>query len=408
MIKKLTRTNMILITGVLLVAAFIGWKIYQKAKGSAGGPGAGGIAVAVEIAPVEKGAMRDLGSFTGTLTARSRVVVAPKISGRLNRLRVDIGDAVSSGQLLAVLEDDEYRQQALQAEADLRVAKANHDEARSSLVMAERNLERARALHQSGIQSDAQLDQVISAFESQKARLSVSEAQVANREAALESARVRLSYTQIRASWDRGGTVRYVGERFADEGALLTVNTPILSIVELQPILAVINVTDKEYFRLKAGQTATISGSAFPGEEFRGRIVRIAPMLQEASRQARVEIEVENPKKLLKPGMFVNAQIEFTRRAGVTVVPYNALAKRGGEQGVFMVDLSAQTARFLPVRIGIVEAGRVEILEPKDISGHVVVLGHYLLETEGRVILPARAAAGSGTQPGLKPAGGGK
>ena len=407
--KKLTRKNMILIAGTLLVAAFLGWKIYQKAKsGAAGGPGAGGVAVAVEIAPVEKGAMRDLGSFTGTLTARSRVVVAPKISGRLNRLRVDIGDAVRSGQLLAVLEDDEYRQQTLQAEADLRVAKANREEALSSLAMAERNLERARALHQSGIQSDAQLDQVVSAFESQKARLSVSEAQVANREAALESAHVRLSYTQIQASWDRGGTVRYVGERFADEGVLLTVNTPILSIVELQPILAVINVTDKEYFRLRNGQAATISGSAFPGEEFNGRIVRIAPLLQEASRQARVEIEVDNPKKLLKPGMFVNARIEFTRRAGVTVVPYNALAKRGGEQGIFMVDLAAQTARFLPVRTGIVEGGKVEILEPKDVSGHVVVLGHYLLETEGRVILPAQAAAGGAAKPGPKPAGGGK
>ncbi len=408
MIKKLTRTNTILIAVGLLAAAFIGWKIYQKARGGAGGPGVGGIAVAVEIAPVEKGALRDLGSYTGTLTARSRVVVAPKISGRLNRLLVDIGDAVRSGQLLAVLEDDEYRQQALQAEADLRVAKANREEARSSLTMAERNLERARALHQSGIQSDAQLDQVISAFESQQARFSVSEAQVANREAALESARVRLSYTQIRASWERSGSIRYVGERFADEGALLTVNTPILSIVELQPILAVINVTDKEYFRLKVGQAATIGGSAFPGEEFRGRIVRIAPLLQEASRQARVEIEVENPKKLLKPGMFVNAQVEFTRRAGVSVVPYNALAKRGGEQGVFLVDMAAQTARFIPVRIGIVEAGRVEILEPKDISGNVVVLGHYLLETEGRIILPARAAAGGATKPGLKPAGGGK
>lgn len=406
--KKLTRKNMVLISGAVLVAVFLGWKIYQKAKAGAGGPGIGGIAVAVETAPIEKGALRDLGSYTGTLAARSRVIVAPKIAGRLKRLLVDIGDAVRSGQLLAVLEDDEYRQQVLQAEADLRVAAANLEEAKSSLTMAARNLERARALHQSGIQSDAQLDQVVAAHESQKARLSVSEAQVANREAALESARVRLSYTQIRASWDRGGAVRYVGERFADEGALLTVNTPILSIVELQPILAIINVTDKEYFRLKAGQTATIGGSAFPGEEFRGRIVRIAPMLQEASRQARVEIEVENPKKLLKPGMFVNVQVEFTRRAGVTVVPFNALAKRGGEQGIFMVDMAAQTARFLPVRIGIVEGGRVEILEPKDISGHVVVLGHYLLETEGRVILPAKAVAGGATKPGLKPAGGGK
>ena len=407
MIKKLTRKNMALISGALLVVVFLGWKIYQKAKGEAGGPGAGGVAVAVEVAAIEKGALRDLGSHTGTLVAKTHVTVSPKISGRLNRLLVDIGDPVRSGQLLAVLEDDEYRQQVIQSEADLSVAKANLEEARSSLVMAERNLERARALHQSGIQSDAQLDQVTAAQESQKARFQVAQAQVANREAALESARVRLSYTRISASWERGRPVRYVGERFADEGVLLPANTPILSVIELQPITAVIHVTDREYFRLKTGQTAMISGSAFPGKTFTGRIVRIAPLLQEASRQARVEIEVNNPESLLKPGMFVNTQIEFTRRAGVTVVPYNALAKRGGQQGIFMVDEAGQMARFLPVRTGIVEGGRVEILEPKDVSGRVVILGHYLLETEGRIILP-ETGAGQKPAAGAAASGGGK
>lgn len=405
--KIFLRKNTKWIIAAALVAAFLGWKIYQKAKGAAGGPGFGGVAVAVEVAPITRGALRDLGSYTGTMTAKTNVTVSPKIAGRLNRLLVDIGDPVRSGQLLAVLDDDEYRQQSLQAEADLRVAKANLEEARSSLTMQERNLERARALHQSGIQSDAQLDQVTSAYESQKARFHVAEAQVANREAALESARVRLSYTRIAATWDRGRPVRYVGERFVDEGALLAANTPILSVIELQPITAVIHVTDREYFRLKTGQAASVSGSAFPGKSFSGRIVRIAPLLQEASRQARVEIEVDNPERLLKPGMFVTVEIEFARRSGVTVIPFNALAKRGGQEGVFMVSDDGQTARFLPVRTGIMEAGRVEVLEPGNISGRVVVLGHYLLETEGRIIMP-EADNGKPTAAAGKKAGGGK
>jgi RND family efflux transporter MFP subunit len=397
--KTISRKNMILIAAGLLVAIFLAWKIYQKAfSGAASGPGPGGVAVAVEVAPITRGTLRDLGSFTGTLTAKTHVIVAPKIAGRLNRLLVDIGDPVRSGQLLAVLEDEEYRQQVIQAEADLRVAKANLEEARSTLSMAARNLERARALHQSGIQSDAQLDQVVSQHESQQAQFSVAEAQVANREAALESARVRLSYTRISASWERGRPVRYVGERFVDEGVLLAANTPILSVIELQPITAVIHVTASEYFRLRPAQPARISGSAFPGKEFKGRIVRIAPLLQEASRQARVEVEVDNPEHLLKPGMFVNVQIEFAHRDGVTIVPFNALAKRGGRQGVFLADLKKQTARFVPVRTGVVEGGRVEILEPAGLSGHVVVLGHYLLETEGRIILPAATPAAGETK----------
>lgn len=404
---KISRNKLFLVAGAALVVAFLGWKIYEKTKGGAGA-GPGGVAVAVEIAPIQKSSLRDLARFTGTMTAKSNVVVAPKIAGRLNRLLVDIGDPVRSGQLLAVLEAEEYRQQVIQAEADLRVAAANLEEARSFLAMADRNLERARTLHQTGIQSDAQLDQVLAQQQAQLARYNVTVAQLANREAALESSRVRLSYTQIKTSWDKGGTVRYVGERFADEGAMLTVNNPILTIIQLQPILAVIHVTDKDYFRLKIGQPAWISGSAFPGKDFQGRIVRIAPLLQEASRQARVEIEVENQEKLLKPGMFVTTQIEYARRAGVTVVPYNALAKRNDRQGIFLVDRAAKLARFIPVETGIVEGGHVEIVSPENLSGYVVTLGHYLLEAEGRIILPAPAAAGGQPKEGVRASGDGR
>lgn len=395
---KISRNRLFLVAGAVLVVAFLGWKIYEKTKSGAGA-GPGGVAVAVEIAPIEKSALRDLARFTGTLAAKSNVIVAPKIAGRLNRLLVDIGDPVRSGQLLAVLEDEEYRQQVIQAEADLRVAAANLEEARSGLAIADRNLERARTLNQTGIQSDAQLDQVLAQQQAQLANFHVAEAQLANRQAALESSRVRLSYTQIKTSWDKGGTVRYVGERFADEGAMLTVNNPILTIIQLQPVLAVIHVTDKDYFRLKIDQPAWISGSAFPGKDFQGRIVRIAPMLQEDSRQARVEIEVENPEKLLKPGMFITTQIEYARRADITVVPYNALAKRNDRQGIFLVDRATKLARFIPVETGIVEGGRVEIVAPKNLSGYVVTLGHYLLEIEGQVII-SEAPAAAGDPPG--------
>ncbi len=150
------------------------------------------------------------------------------------------------------------------------------------------------------------------------ARHKVAAAQLANREAALATARVRLSYTRIKASWEMGSDVRYVGERFVSEGAMLSPNTPILSIIELQPITAVIFVTDRDYFRLGTGQPATVTSSAFGGEPFAGRVARIAPLLLESSREARVEIEIQNEKRLLKPGMFINTRIEFARREAAT------------------------------------------------------------------------------------------
>jgi RND family efflux transporter MFP subunit len=389
------KTQIIMVIGILILG-YIGWRVYKAAFG-AKGPGGGqrGISVAVEISPIQRGSIKDMGQFSGTLIPKSQFTVAPKISGKLTQLLVDIGDPVRRNQLVAVIEDEEYQQQVIQAEADLRVAKANLEEAKSSLEIAKRDLERARTLHQKGIQSDSQLDAVMAQHDAQDSKYKVAVAQLANKEAALEASRVRLSYTRIRASWEKGSDIRYVGERFVNEGAMLSPNTPMLSIIELQPITAVIYATDKDYFRLKTEQKVTITSSAFSATTFSGRVVRIAPLLKETSRQARVEIEIQNPEGLLKPGMFINAQIEFAGREEATLIPLSALVNRSGQQGIFLADVENKIAHFRPVMVGIVEGERVEILEPSSISGYVVTLGHHLLEDGTTIILPRNAPLSS-------------
>jgi RND family efflux transporter MFP subunit len=388
----LKRKSSIFIVIGAVVLGFLGWEIYQRAFAGKGGPaGQRGISVAVEIGPIEKGSIKDLGQFSGSLIPKSQYTVVPKISGRLNQLLVNIGDELRRGQLVAVIEDEEYQQQVIQAEADLQVTRANLEEAKSSLEIAQRDLDRAKSLHEQGIQSDSELDAVVAQFQAQEARYKVAVAQLSNREAALETARVRLSYTRIKASWEKGGDIRYVGERFVDEGAMLSSNTTILSIIELQPIIAVIHVTDKDYFRLEAGQKSIITSSAFPGKDFRGRLARIAPLLQETSRQARVEIEIDNVEALLKPGMFINTQIEYAQREEATIVPYSALVRRSGQQGVFLADIENKKALFTPVKVGIIEGERAEILEPSPMSGYVVTLGHHLLEDGTTIVLPQGA-----------------
>jgi RND family efflux transporter MFP subunit len=392
--------NAIFTAIAIIFLAFLSWEVYHRTAGAGGNSAGGqrGISVAVEIAPIERGSIKDMGQFSGTLIPKSNVTVAPKISGKLNQLLIDIGDPVRRGQLVAVLEDEEYQQQVLQAEADLRVAKANLEEAKSSLEIARRDLERAKTLHEKGIQSDSQLDVVVAQYDAQNARYEVAVAQLANREAALETAKVRLSYTRIRASWEKGSDVRYVGERFVDEGALLSPNTAILSIIELQPITAIIYVTDRDYFRLQVGQKAAITSSAFPAETFTGQVVRIAPLLKETSRQARVEIEIENPESLLKPGMFINTLIEFASHRDATIVPLSALVQRSGQQAVFIADLENKKALYRPVEVGFVEGERAEILDPPLGSGYVVTLGHHLLEDGTGLILPQNAPVSTETK----------
>ncbi|NIM90503.1 MAG: efflux RND transporter periplasmic adaptor subunit [Candidatus Aminicenantes bacterium] len=378
------------ISVIVIVLGLIGWQVFRRVSKpqKKSTPEYMSIPVAVEVTAVQKKTIRDLGSFTGTLFPKSQFIVAPKISGRLVKLMVHIGDRVKRNQLIALLDDEEYAQQVVQAQADLQVAQANLEEALSSLEIAKRGLERSKTLHERGIASDSELDAAQAAYQGQDAKYKVSVAQVAHKEAALKAAQVRLSYTRISTSWENGSVYRVVGERFVDEGAMLTSNTPILSILEIQPIIAAIHLTDKDYFRVKRGQTAIVTSHAFPGREFNGKIARIAPLLKETSREARIEIEIPNPVQLLKPGMFINAQIEFTIQDSATVVPVSALVKRQNKQGIFLADTQNLNARFVPLTLGIVSGEWAEVLEPSSLSGFVVTLGQHLLGNGRPITLP--------------------
>ena len=379
------------ITIVIVIAGigFLGWQIYEKLAGSKEGLGSrrGNPAVAVEIAPIQQASIKDVGQFTGSLSPQSEFIVAPKIAGRLEKILVDIGDVVTADHLVAVLDDEEYQQQVYQAVAELEVAQANLEEVKITSETAKREYERTVALREKKIASESQLDLAGSEYKAQQAKLQVAAAQVSQKQAALNMARVRLSYTQIRVPPNHASEQRVVGERFVDEGSMLAPNTPIVSILDIGTLIAVINVIERDYPKIKPGLPAMINTDAFPGQTFSGKVVRIAPLLMEKAREARVEIEIPNQKMLLKPGMFVRAQIEFELRENVTVIPLAALVKRNGNQGIFLVDAQQKKARFVPVTVGIVNETRAEILKPQ-LAGAVITLGQHLLEDGANIILP--------------------
>ena len=376
---------------IIVLAGFslLGWQIYQKVVASQKGNNKRqAVKVAVEVKPVETASIRDVHEFTGTLYPRSQFVVAPKIAGRLKRLMFHIGDKVDPGQLIAVLGDEEYIQQVDQAKAELEVSRANLEERQNSLEISRREYERTIVLRNKKIASESELDAAESNYKNQEAKVKVARSQVVQNEAALKGAQVRLSYTQIKVPPKENNEYRLVGERFVHEGAMLAANTPILSILDIHNLIAVMHVIERDYSKIRLGMKGSVVTDAFPGKTFRGEIIRIAPLLKEKSREARIEIEIANKEILLKPGMFVRVQLEFDRKENATVVPLDALTKREGQQGVFMVEEQTEKARFVPVTTGIINGTRVEILNPP-LAGLVITLGHHLLEDGAAIILPA-------------------
>jgi RND family efflux transporter MFP subunit len=404
-------TIVIAIAGI----GFLGWQIYEKASGSKEGFGSrrGNPAVAVETAPIQKASIKDVGRFSGSLSPQSEFMVAPKIAGRLEKIMVDIGDVVTADQLVAVLDDEEYQQQVYQAVAELEVARANLVEVKITSENAKREYERTVALREKKIASESQLDAAESEYKTQQAKLQVANAQVSQKQAALNMAKVRLSYTRIRVPPNHASQQRVVGERFVDEGSMLAPNTPIVSILDIGTLIGVINVIERDYPKIKPGLPAVINTDAFPGQTFSGKVIRIAPLLMEKAREARVEIEIPNQRMLLKPGMFVRVQMEFELHENATVIPQSAVVKRDGSQGVFVVDRQEKKARFIPVTLGIVNEARAEILKP-ELTGEVVTLGQHLLEDGANIILPNEMskadlqprAGKTSSEPGRKAAAG--
>ena len=370
-----------LLTALLIGAAVSGWVIFDQFQERAGSSKSSKSLrpVPVEVAQIQRGPIALERTFSGELEALAEFVVVPKVSGRVMRVFGNIADTVSRGQVVAELDNDEYVQAVAQAQADLVVAKANLIEARSALEIANREFKRTESLLKRGIASDSEFDAASQDQLAKQAQLKVAAAQITKAESSLETANIRLGYTKVKAGWTDGAEHRIVAERYVDEGQTVTANARLLLIVELHPIVGVVYVTERDYARLKSGQPVALITEAFPGEQFAGRIERIAPVFRKSTRQARIEMTIDNPRHRLKPGMFIRTTVALTQVADATIIPEQALTIRDDRSGVFMVNQDGQSVAWREVKVGIREGDRLQV-EGQGLSGRVVTLGQQLLK----------------------------
>jgi RND family efflux transporter MFP subunit len=379
-----------------MAVVLIGWQVVVRVRaGRAPAPGAANnsaqgraAAVAVEVAPVKRANLRRTEEFIGSLASPSRITVGAKVGGRLERFLVGVGDRVERGALVAEIDPEEYRQQAEQAEAELEVARAGIDGARIALEAAQRDLDRVKVLRQEQVAAEAELDQADTQRRKAESLLAIAEAQLRQKQVALDAANLHLEQSRVRVAWPPGGGLRVVGERFAEPGSLIKAGDALLSVLQIEPLEAVIRVVEQTYTSLRPGQRALVSADAYPGELFEGSVTTLAPFLEESTRQAEARVEVGNPRGLLKPGMVVRVAIELGRKTGVLTVPAAAVTEYRGEKGVFQLEPGSRTVRFIALKLGIQDGQRIEVLEPA-LAGPVVVLGQHLL-SDGAAVIPSQ------------------
>ena len=390
------RKHIIWIIGAVFCVVFI-WRIALLILGGQGGTsgGFGRPPVAVEVDSVGYETIQETRELTGSIHPLYQYIVAPKVSGRLVRINKRIGDWVKRGEFIAKIDDGEYQQLVLEAEANLRISYANLAETKSELELARQDLARVESLEEKRIASLAELETARTRYDALASRMELAMAQVEQRQAAMNSAKIRLGYTTLAAT-EPG----FIGERYVDEGAMLAPNSPVVVVIGIDTVIVRTTVIERVYGQVRIDQTAEIQVDAFPGRSFYGKVSRIAPMLQEASRVAKMEIEVANDALLLKPGMFCKVTVVLAEQSSAQVVPTQAVVTRNGSDGVFVIREGETAAHFVPVETGIRAPDRTEILSPQ-IDGLVVSLGQHLLEEGSTVILPENAGSRGGTPDGV-------
>ncbi len=407
--------SFLLTTALILTSALLFQQSADSQQGKGGGRGGAKNPTQIEAVQISSRLLQDKLQLTGTAIAAERFTIASRTSGRLVSLPLKMGQYVRNGEIVARMEEQNYQQALAQVTADIAVIEAQKQEVRANLLLAEQEFDRDATLYGKKLLSETELETSRTGTKNQRAKLEVLQAQSRQKEITLRGGQLDLNDTRIKAQWPGGGS-RVVSRRLIDPGAIIGVNTPLLELVSLDPIVIQVAISEKDLARVRVGQSVSMQNDAYPEQNFMGSIARLSPVLDPDTRSAEAEIQIANPKHLLKPGMFLVGDLILASRPQALTVPLEAVLEReDGTKGVFVVETSppepgkevSQTVRFVEIKTGFVDDPYIEILRPK-INGPVVTLGNHLL-SEGaavRVVSPESKTLGAkpnSKKPGQKP-----
>jgi RND family efflux transporter MFP subunit len=316
-----------------------------------------------------------------TLEAFEKADLFAKVSGYLSDVRVDIGDHVKAGQVLAVIDVPEMEQELAEAKAQLEskqssleLARRQLDHYKANITLQNALLRRREELGAEGhFVSDRTLDEVRAGAEIAKADLSVAEAnrvlaanQVDVAAATVERIKALLAYKQIVAPFDG-----VVARRLMNRGDLVQVATTatrttpsagsLFTVQRIDTIRVFCDVPENDVPHVHIGDQAIVKPSGFDGEPFSGKVTRFSLRLDPETRNMRTEIDLSNFDERLYPGMYAEVSLEMDQRQDALTVPAAAVGSDG--DGNFVYTITDNRITRLAVKTGLADNGRIEVTE---------------------------------------------
>ena len=354
------------VTVMVAIAAAVYWGMFSP--------------IPVRQQQVARGEFRAEVMGTGTLEARVKASISPKISGRVRMIAVDQGDEVSSGKVLVTLDDDELQQQVEIAQANLETAEAAIDRLKSDELRAAASLTQATSEHQrierlrgSNATTQADVDKSVEA-------LAVAEAGVARAKFAIIEGRkqlvaaektmhyhqAQLADTQITAPFN-GLIVR----RQRDAGDIAVPGSPILTLISTEELWISAWVDETEMSRLKVDQSARVVFRSEPDREFTGKVSRLGREADRETREFVVDVRVLELPANWAVGQRADVYIETERKPDVTVLSPAYVVWRDNQPGVFIN--ANGSAEWRPLVLGLRRHDMVEVVRGVEPNEFIVM-----------------------------------
>ena len=280
--------------------------------------------------------------YTSTVQAYVKNNIVPQTAGRITKINVEIGDRVRKGQVLAEIDKAQLQQAQLQ------------------LHNAEVELERLRTLYNAGGLSKSDLDAI-------ELQYNVAKTQVNN----------LIENTTLLSPIDGVITARNY-----DAGDMYAMSAPIFTVEQIKPVKLLVAVSESDYSKVKKGDRVSITAEAFPELTFDGKIDRIYPTIDPATRTFNVEVVVSNNYSTLRPGMFARVKINFGENDNV-VIPDVAVVKQQGSGERFVYVLNEDgTVTYQKIELGRRMGTEYEVLSGL-VDGATVVTGGQIRLKDG-------------------------
>jgi RND family efflux transporter MFP subunit len=326
----------------------------------------------------------------GTLAAEDQVTISAEASGSVSRILVDLGDRVVAGQILVELDREKLQYSADEQKAALDRALAKYgasspdrlppieqtpdvQRAAAELLQAKQAFDRAAELYKRQLVPKQVLDDADVVYRTKQAaqESAMQNAKNLRADIAASVAAAKLADRQLRDASIRAPFNGYVEKRLVSLGQLVNVQTPVMSVVRVDPLKITAEIPEALAPWVKVGQPVTLFVDAYPEKPFTATVSRISPSVTTQTRAFPFEALVPNPENLLKPGSFARVHLESSRVDQVRTVPFAAIQYRYGVNRVFLAQSGQLAAR--EVKLGERNGDRVEILSGVEAGSEVAI-----------------------------------